>query len=241
MADTDSSLTPEQRLLKIIESGEGSAPETSPASAGEPGKPGKVKTPREPINWKELLSPAGVKARFEYLQGTIQDSARRRAGALRIKDINRGLGIACLVLALAVIGNAAFEMSVLSHDFLSRFDLSQKKMADLLMGGTHDPAQLFQDEAPRNVFAPYMEQAADTQAKSNDVALKLMEMSKTLKLTGISFFEGDVTRTFCMIEDLQKNITTFLKQGDSFSGMTVKEIKPESVILSLGDEELEIR
>lgn len=239
MADTDSSLTPEQRLLKIIESGEGAPQEA--AGAGTEEKPGKVKKTREPINWKELLSPAGIKARIEYLKGSIQESAQTRASRLRIKDINRTLGAVCLVLLLGIAGSAAFEMSVVSNDFLSRFDLSQKKMADLLMGSSHDVSQLFRNEAPRNVFAPYIEPAASPEAQSNDIALRLIEMTKTLKLTGISYFEGDPSRTFCMIEDLQKNITTFLKQGESFSGMTVKEIKPDSVILSLGEEEIEIR
>ena len=68
-----------------------------------------------------------------------------------------------------------------------------------------------------------------------------MEITKTLKLTGISYFEGDASRTFCMIEDIQKNITTFLRQGESLGGVTVKEIRQDNVVLKLGEEEMEIR
>jgi len=243
MADPDASLTPEQRLLKIIEGG--GDPHQEQASSGFEGGEAPFSEPRkkrEPINWKELFSPTAIRGRLEYLKDSIQNQAKEQSGTLTVKTINRFLVGGCILLALVIVGNAAFEMRVVSRDFLSRFDLSQKKMADLLMGGTHDVSQLFTGgEPPRNVFAPYVEKAGGTESVSSDVALKLLEMVKTLKLTGISYFEGDASRTFCMIEDIQKNITTFLKQGESFTGLTVKEIKPDSVMLSLGTEEIEIR
>jgi len=241
MADPDASLTPEQRLLKIIE--EGGDPQMDQASSVSDGDTpaAEPRRRREPINWKELFSPNAIRGRFEYLRDSIQNQAKEQSGVVTVKTINRILTGGCVVLALIILGNAAFEMRVVSRDFLSRFDLSQKKMADLLMGGTHDVSQLFTGTPPRNVFAPSVEQAENKETGSSDAALKLIEMVKTLKLAGISYFEGDASRTFCMIEDIQKNITTFLKQGESFTGLTVKEIKPDSVILSLGTEELEIR
>lgn len=241
MADTDASLTPEQRLLKIIEGGGDPQADQSSSMGDGDTSPAETKRKREPINWKELLSPTAIRGRIEYLRDSIQNQAKEQSGLITVKTINRVLIGSCVVLALVIVGNAAFEMKVVSKDFLSRFDLSQKKMADLLMGSSHDAGQLFSGEAPRNVFAPYVEQTAGKETVSSDIALKLIEMVKTLKLAGISYFEGDASRTFCMIEDIQKNITTFLKQGESFSGLTVKEIKPDSVILSLGTEELEIR
>jgi len=242
MADPDASLTPEQRLLKIIEGG-GDPQQDQGSLTEEAGEPAfsETKKKREPINWKELFSPTAIRGRFEYLRDSIQNQAKEQSGSIKIKTINQVLVAGCIILAFVIVGNAAFEMRVVSVDFLSRFDLSQKKMADLLVGGTHDVSQLFMGEPPRNVFAPAMEKAAGTATVSSDLALKLIEMVKTLKLAGISYFEGDASRTFCMIEDIQKNITTFLKQGESFSGLSVKEIKPDSVILSLGTEELEIR
>lgn len=242
MASPDDSLTPEQRLLQIIEGG-GDDSQQGPASPTEGGisSLSETKKKRDPINWKEVLSPSAIRARLEYLRDSIQSKAKEQSGLIQVKTINQFLVSGCIIFALVILGNAFFQMNVVSRDFLSRFDLSQKKMADLLVGGTHDISQLFTGEPPRNVFAPYVEQAAANQAVSSDMALKLIEMMKTLKLAGISYFEGDASRTFCMIEDIQKNITTFLKQGESFNGLTVKEIKPDSVILTLGSEELEIR
>ncbi len=239
MADADSSLTPEQRLLKIIEQTDGG--EAAPGPAGAFGGKKAAKPPHEPINWKEVLSPAAIRAKFEYLRGEAQENLKKRSSQVRLKDINRLLGVLSVVIGLTLLGNAALEVHQVSGNFLAQFDLTQKKMADLLTGKGHDISQLFREEAPRNVFAPYVEHAGGPESKASEVALKLMELSKTLKLTGISYFEGDKDRTFCMIEDVQKNITTFLKQGDSFSGITVKEIKPDSVVLSLGTEEIEIR
>ena len=242
MASPDASLTPEQRLLKIIEGGGDPQQEQASSTVGEESsfsEPKKKK--REPINWKELFSPTAIRGRIEYLRDSIQNQAKEQSGSIKVKTINQALVAGCVMLTLVILGNAVFEMKAVSRDFLSRFDLSQKKMADLLMGGTHDVSQLFTGTPPRNVFAPVLEQVGAKEANSSEAALKLIEMVKTLKLAGISYFEGDASRTFCMIEDVQKNITTFLKQGESFSGLTVKEIKPDSVMLSLGTEELEIR
>jgi len=241
MAGPDSSLTPEQRLLKIIEAGgdPSSAPHVS--AEGEQDVSEEPKKKREPIDWKELLSPEGLRARFEYFRETLQNRAQEQSSAITVKTVNQFLIAGCVFFGLFIIGNGTFEMNTVSRDFLSRFDLSQKKMADVLMGNTHDASQLFANGAPRNVFAPYVESTETKTEAASDLALKLMEMVKTLKLTGISYFDGDESRTFCMIEDIQKNITTFLKKGESFSGLTVKEIKPDSVVLSLGNEELEIR
>ena len=62
-----------------------------------------------------------------------------------------------------------------------------------------------------------------------------------MKLTGISVNPTDPSQTFCMIEDVEKNITTFLKVGDSILGLKVANIREDSIILQYQGETIEVR
>ena len=241
MADPDASLTPEQRLLKLIEEGGGADAQQSAAEGAVPS--GKTAKPaREQIDWKAVLSPAALRARFEYLRDQSIELFKQNQRKLGLKEVNRILVTASAILGGIVIVNGLYEVHLISRDFLEQFDVSQKRMADVLAPGNQDlGGALEEDNSRRNIFAPYSEQTVVAEQKSSDIALKLMEITKTLKLTGISYFEGDASRTFCMIEDIQKNITTFLRQGESLGGVTVKEIRQDNVVLKLGEEEMEIR
>ncbi len=244
MADADSSLTPEQRLLKLIEEGgDGAETQASPASSEKPAakKRRQAEVRSAPIDWKALLSPAAIRARFEYARDSAKGFFKQKQSQLSLKDVNRLLGAASVLLGGFVILHGLYELHLVSRDFLSQFDISQKKMADLLAPGRQNLGDALSNAGLRNVFAPYTEKAPADEKKSSEIALKLIELTKTLKLTGISFHEGDPSRTFCMIEDIQKNITTFLRQGETLSAMTIKEIRQDSVLLKLGEEEMEIR
>src|SRR3989338_6292356 len=229
MADPDASLTPEQRLLKLIEEGGGADAQQSAAEGAVPS--GKTAKPaREPIDWKAVLSPAALRARFEYLRDQSIELFKQNQRKLGLKEVNRLLVTASAILGGIVIVNGLYEVHLISRDFLEQFDVSQKRMADVLAPGNQDlGGALEEDNSRRNIFAPYSEQTVVAEQKSSDIALKLMEITKTLKLTGISYFEGDASRTFCMIEDIQKNITTFLRKGESLGGVTVKEIRQDNV------------
>ena len=101
---------------------------------------------------------------------------------------------------------------------------------------------LFEDPKRRNVFVPYEKPVkVEEQTESSVMSLKLLEITKDLKLTGISVNPTDPARTFCMVEDVKKDMTSFLKKGDTINGLSVAEIKQDSIILSYEKERIELR
>lgn len=241
MADPDNSLTPEQRLLKLIEESDGSQgglpEENDSVSVQEPA----ARPARPKINFKELLSPSAIRARIEHLVESVKESLQGKKHDIKLADLNKLLVgiIAVIFLILAV--NVLFDMGMVGKDYMSQFDLSQKQRADVVFAEGQRFVEGFLEEVGRrNVFTPYVAPTKETSVQESDLSLRLVELTRPLKLTGISYSE-DPQRTFCMIEDLQKNITTFLRTGDSISGMIVSEIKPDSIILKLGQETIELR
>jgi len=88
---------------------------------------------------------------------------------------------------------------------------------------------------------PYNKPAEDAQKLEKEQSSKLVDMTKTLKLTGISYNPTDPKKVFCMIEDVQKGITTFLREGDPIGLLKVSKIMEDHAVLSLGEDTVEIR
>jgi hypothetical protein len=90
------------------------------------------------------------------------------------------------------------------------------------------------------MFMPYNKRAEEAQKLQKEQSSKLVDMTKTLKLTGISYNPEDPKRVFCMIEDVQKGITTFLREGDPVGLLKVTKILEDHVVLSMGEDSVEI-
>jgi len=94
--------------------------------------------------------------------------------------------------------------------------------------------------AKRNIFVP-IDKRVVKKAETSEISLKLLEITQQLKLVGISVHPTDPKRTFCMIEDLKKNMTTFLRVGDTISGIKVEKINSDNVVLAFQQERMELR
>ena len=231
MADSSSSLTPEKRLLNLIESGgKGEA-------ASEP-KARPVVTQTSTANTASLKSLTTVSV-VEKAQLFFEDFKKR----FGIKTVNSGARVVLVGLALVTIVNAAYEMKVAGRDPLFGLDVPERKITRIDVDETVIDAGKMQGQDSRNVFLPFAKREELLAAKpdASSSSAKLVEMTKTMKLTGISYNPEDATGTYCMIEDLQKNITVFLREGDQISGMKVAKILEESVQLQYENEKIEIR
>lgn len=245
MADPDNSLTPEQRLLKLIEESDGDPASSSggdePAVSVKEQEVRAAPRPRPKINFKEVLSPAAIRARIEHLKDSVISTFQEKKHEIKLGDVNRLLVIIVAIIFLILAVNVLIDMGMVGRDYMSQFDLTQKQRADVVLAdGQRFVDGFLEGIGKRNVFTPYVAPASEKVAQESDLSLRLVELTRPLKLTGISYSD-DPQRTFCMIEDLQKNITTFLRTGDSISGMTVSEIKPDSIVLKLGQETIELR
>jgi hypothetical protein len=66
-------------------------------------------------------------------------------------------------------------------------------------------------------------------------------MVKDLKLTGLSVNPTSPSESYCMIEDITKGITHFLKVGETLNGLKVTEIHSDGALLQYQNETTEMR
>ena len=246
MADPDPSLTPEQKLLKLIEDPNAvHSPDPSGAKrvlnvieepAGEKAEPATK-------NLQAMLSPAVLKEQFLQFQQRWEAFTKGQGPPLNFKQVNKTAKIFTFVLIMYLVVAFVIEIVTIKHKEKGyNFKIEPKPAAEMPVpeGQTYG-TDLFEDPNRRNVFVPYVKKAEEQPAPETVLSLKLLEITKDFKLTGISFYLGDPTRTFCMIEDIKKAMTSFLKVGDSISGLTVSEIKNDSVVLTHEHEKIELR
>lgn len=232
MADPDSSLTPEQRLLKLIEEQESKDADNAGGAGNQAAK----------FDFRALLSPAGLRAQIETLRDSFKSGFRKQKSQLQLKKINQLLKLAALLFGCYLIVNLLFDLGSLNRNLKQELSLKSTDLSEISLDEETPAGESFFDETGvRNVFAPLDKRVQAVDEETSSLTLKVLELTENLKLTGISVNPDDPNRTFCMIEDLEKNITTFLKEGDMISGLRVGTIKEDSVILQYQDEKIEIR
>jgi hypothetical protein len=227
MANPDSSVTPEKRLLSLIED-----------PAGE-----KQDRPRKPkIQLGQILSPQALREKFFRLKDYLTDFLRSHKKPLNLKEANKILRYVIMGLSVILVISVLLEAGRMSRRDLFQQEISQRKAGDMVLteGRTFE-SSLFENPEARNIFIPYGKRSEDLAKQKNVVSERLIGMTKNLKLTGISVNPADPTRTFCMVEDIEKNITTFLRVGDRVGGMTVESINSEDIVLEYQGETIELR
>ena len=240
MADSGSSLTPEKRLLNLIESG------------GKPG--GAEPQPSRPAQAPSSARPAvagvggplpvavGSQSFFDTLTTKVLAATAAMKSRFGLKTANQIARLALVLFILGVVANSAYEHYVAGKNPLEGLDVPAQQLSAVNLDVDGESAAEVKIAESRNVFLPFAkrEEVQQVYEKSSGSG-RLLEMTKTLKLTGISFNPDDEKATYCMIEDLAKNITVFLRIGDQISGMRVSQIREESVELAYDNEKIEIR
>ena len=218
-------LTPERELLRLIE---------------EPGV--KEKIPRAKIRRKifSLFSPIAFKARLSFLKTKFKGNFDlQRFIHLEIRVINRFLEITIFILIFYLVGN--LTIAIINLDKKSGLGLEIKR--------TLTPS-VFQQTSPLKIAAYYLEKArardifkmglsgvADAKQIPKMPVSKIVEVSKNLKLVGISWSQDpDV-----IIEDTRAGRAYFLKRGQVINDFKVKAIFKDKVILRYQEEEIELR
>jgi len=230
MADSSSSITPEKRLLNLIESGgKGEASQGPGASAARSVRP--------------AFSGASAKFDFANFPEQVKVFFLKLPAKFGLKKVNKTAQVILAGLALLTMGNAVYEMKILGRDPFYGLDVPGRKVTPIEIEEPDFDASKIQSNESRNVFVPFAkrEEMKAAQPTTSGGGGRLVEMTKTLKLTGISYNPDDAKTTYCMIEDLQKNITVFLRIGDRISGMKVGKITDESVELEYENDKIEIR
>ena len=224
----DSSLTPEKRLLELIEE-----PDAHKKAVT-------VATKKKSL--KEILSPAAFQDKFTAFKGRGQDFLKKKQKSFGIKELNRILKVVVGLMVLFFVVSVAVDMAGLKQDFSKSIQVPESKMFELEPGkeGAAEGAAVENWDLGK-MFMPYGKRQADAQKAQKDESSRLVEMTKKLKLTGISYNPVDPKSAFCMIEDVEKNITTFLREGDPVGLLKVGKIYEDRVVLEQGNDTIEIR
>lgn len=240
MADTDSSLTPEKRLLKLIEEPAGAR--SAPSAVKEKKAP-KIAAPKMP-SLDSLMTPDMMLAQFAVVKERVLAFLRNEGPPLDLRQINRTMKVFVGGMLVYFAGSLGYEIFTMGKWMTIDTNITQHDAAVMPIPDERKYAvDLFDDPTRRNVFVPYEKPVVKNaeEQESNAMSLKLLEITKDLKLTGISANPADPAQTFCMVEDVKKDMTSFLKVGDTINGLNVAEIKQDSVILSYEKERIEIR
>jgi len=223
MADKD--LSPEKRLLKIIEGQEGKASSPSAIQTG-----------------KKYLSGSSLKARLSFLKAKFKkDLVRTGRSILNLKFVNvlLRLGVVTLVVLLGM--SIKIEISDLNNKkILTMAALSPGAQAEpVLVSSFLQPEDYYVDKTrKRNLFdlgdLPKKQIVFKEEEKRKT---KLEQMVETLKLVGISWSESPDA----IIEDTEKNKSYFVQTGHMINGIKVQAILKDKVILHYDAEEVELK
>lgn len=233
MAEPDPSLTPEKRLLQLIEGGgrDESSAKTRTAPRESPFK-----------KLQELFSVEGMTQFLEDQKESWSSTFKNRRDFLNLRGLNKIAKVITVGLAIFLLISMVYEIKVVNSDYVSNLQIPQREMADISLSDKKIfDTNLLRDAEKLNVFVPVSKRETKKEEKEDEMSLKLVSMIKDWKLAGISIYPSHPERTFCMIEDLQKNTTTFLKVGDTLSGLKIDKINPDSVVLRFNEETIELR
>ena len=224
----DPSLTPEKRLLELIE---------------EPGAhKQEVTAETKKKGLKDLFSFAAFRGKFSNLKGQSDAFLKKKKKSFGIRELNRILKVVVGVMVLIFGINLMLDLSSLKQDFAKSVQVQESQMFE---------TEAAKDEAAEGaaveqwdlgkMFMPYGKRQEEANKLQKEQSSRLDELTKKLKLTGISYNPAEPQNAFCMIEDVEKNITTFLRVGDPVGLLKVGKINEEFVVLEQGNETVEIR
>jgi hypothetical protein len=225
MAQPDSSLTPEKRLLDLIE--EPSAYQKDIADGAKK------------VQQAGRFDPGLLVEKFLRTSTELFERVKSSFG---IKELNRILRYLVVALGLVFMVDLLLGVMDLQKDVVGSIGTAEPKMLEPPpVSETAKEAEPVENWDLGKMFMPYSKRVEEAQKLEKEQSTKLVEMTKTLKLTGISYNPTDPSKVYCMIEDVQKGITTFLREGDPIGLLKVAKINEEHVVLSLGEDQVEIR
>ncbi|HNX68600.1 MAG TPA: hypothetical protein PLL75_07500 [Candidatus Omnitrophota bacterium] len=228
MAQPDASLTPEKRLLELIEE-----PDAHKKDVAE----GPKKAARA-----NLFSLGVLRDRIAGLKARAGDVFKRYRTSFGIRELNRVLKWIVIILGVVFVVDFTGGLARLKQDFAKSIEIPPNKVFETPSAeeATEESTGMENWDLAK-MFMPYGKRQAEAERLVKEQSSRLVEMTKKLKLTGISYDPVDPKSAFCMIEDIEKSITTFLRVGDPIGLLKVAKIQEDYVVLESGNETFELR
>lgn len=229
-------LTPEKRLLELIESsGAGKAEAANPAVVQEIAKARKG-------SWKALLSFEELKSRINLFHGRVKDWFDHHRKTFGLKELNQALRILVILLIFFFVGDFFGQILMVNRRVADTGEVAEMPVMDMSLEKPDvEFGSGFEALDLGKMFMPYGKRLEEVEKVKKEQSERLVDLTKKLKLTGISYNPEEKSRAFCMIEDVEKNITSFLREGDMLGTLRVKRIEEDRVILESQNEQLELK
>ena len=224
----DPSLTPEKRLLELIEEPDAHKKEIAAATTKK--------------DFRGFPSLAALREKLSVFKGQGGVFLKKYKRSFGIKELNRILKTVVGVMILFFVVSSIVDLAGVNQDFSKSIQVPDSKMFEM------EPTKDVPTEGSSvekwdlgKMFMPYGKRQEDADKLKKEQSSRLADMTKKLKLAGISFNPTDPKSAYCMIEDVEKSITTFLHEGDPVGLLKVQKIYENRVVLEQGDETIEIR
>ncbi len=229
MAESNNpSLTPEKRLLDLIEEPDSLKKETTV----------RKETQRPKTFWTAL----GLQKKWTDLKGRSEVFFASQKKTFGIKTINQVLLVVVSVIVIVLMVSVVVDWAGMGKDFTKSIQIPDSKMLEVEIPQEGIPEDLAAEQWDLGkMFMPYAKRREEADKLQQEQSTRLAELIKKLKLTGISFDPADAAMASCMIEDMEKGITTFLREGDPVGGLTVVKIHEDHVVLGQKNETIEMR
>jgi hypothetical protein len=209
----DQGMTPEEKLLRIIE---------SPGEAAR-------HSPRARLNVQ--AGSLFLKAWFSHQSGELKKT-------LSLRVFNQAVMTLCGVMTVYLVID--FFMGMPSVTFVQRLERAAKKanIGNISVEGL-SPLSVYVREIGRNNIFSLPESGAPSPAAARVTAVSdtLKTIVQSFRVVGIIW--ADVPQV--IIEDTKEGRTYFLNRGNKLKDVRIKEILRDRVVLSYDNQEIELR
>jgi len=230
--------TAEQKLLRLIEQGDGSD------SSGQPvvSKSSSV-DPRQVLNavqsvgasfaFSSVLANVGglFKGFFIYTPGQ----------GFGVRDLNKilvmAVGIMTIVFSISLARGIKISNQAISFNQLASAPFSSKNF----LPSFFDVKDYLHTVSLRNIFHPFEQKVIEKkQEEEATVVRRISSQTKNLKLVGISWLDTPESAS-AMVENTENGVTHFLRTGEKINGVTVEAIYADSIVLEFSGERMELK
>lgn len=179
---------------------------------------------------------------FSLLKGKISQYRQRlfsEEGRIRIEEVNLWLKVILCIVGLwwgMVFLQGINRFKNIPQFDLPSIDVSSYKV-ETIPSFLEPDSYYIELVMNRNIFLPFEKKKIKKQPSPLP---DINKMVKGLHLVGVSWSDN-VKERFVMIEDTEKKITYYLREGEKILNLTIKRIYPDKVIISYKNEEVVLR
>jgi len=183
-----------------------------------------------------------LQAKFSGFRDKSEAFLKKHQKSFGIKELNRILKVVVGAMVVVFVVGFIADLMGLRQDFAESIHVPSGKMFEMEPPKEGAPGEASVEQWDLGkMFMPYGKRQEEAEKIQKEQSTRLADLTKKLKLTGISYNPADAKSAFCMIEDVEKSITTFLREGDPIGMLKVQKIYEDRVVLEQGNETIEIR